>query len=363
MCRSSTFGCFSTPLLIGALLLVFQPLAAQVQSKPTSRAGPSLNTPSVNPRNYSVSGMVSDADSHGRINSVRVELHSVEGGSAGTVFTSGNGNFQFTDVQPGRYQVVVEDSGYQTASQQVDVTGGPVSGISLELYANPVASGVTAGKQTVSARELSIPRNARDDMAKGLALLNGKSDYKGSIKRFERAIQEYPDYYEAYAQMGVAYLHLGNTASAEQSLRQSVDLSQEHYVDALYWLAMLLSNAQRFADAEPTARKAVELDPNSWQSNSELARALLGLNRSEEAEKSGMVAVKLRPDDPNLYLLLANIHGQLQDDAALLDNLNNYLRIAPSGPFADQVRKQREQVQQVVGDTRGTPAAPASTKP
>lgn len=73
--------------------------------------------------------------------------------------------------------------------------------------------------------------------------------------------------------------------------------------------------------------------------------------------------MKLRPDDPNLYLLLANIHGQLQDDAALLDDLNNYLRIAPSGPFADQVRKQREQVQQVVGDTRGTPAAPASTKP
>ncbi len=361
MRRIPIFDLLATSFLMGVLILISQPVAAQTQVKPPSRTGPNSGT--VTPRTYTVSGMVSDADSHTRIDSVRVELRSQVGGLAGTVFTSGDGNFQFNNIAPGNYQVVVEESGYRTATQQIDVTEGPVSGIYLELHSNPVASGVSPGSQTISKRELSIPHKAHDDMQKGLALLNGKSDYKGSIKEFDRAIQEYPDYYEAYAQMGVAYLRLGNAASAEQALRKSVDLSQDHYVDALYWLATLLSNAERFADAEPVARKGVELDPGSWQSNSELARALFGLNRPEEAEKSAMAAVKLRPDNPNLYLLLANIHDQLQNDQALLDDLNNYLRLAPNGPFATQVRQQRDQVQQALGVAHGTPAALAPTKP
>ena len=193
-------------------------------------------------------------------------------------------------------------------------------------------------------------------MQKGLAKLNGKPDYQGSIKDFERAIQEYPDYHEAYAQMGVAYLHLGNNTNSEQALRKSLELSKNQDVDALIWLATLLSNGDKYAEAEPLARKAVDLNPNSWQANSELARALLGLNRFEEAEKNAQAAVKLRPDNPLLYLIEANIHEQLQDGPALLDDLNNYLKLAPNGPFAGQVRQQKEQVQQELGNAQGTPA-------
>ena len=177
----------------------------------------------------------------------------------------------------GSYQVIVEASGYQDFTERVDVNG-PSSGIYIQLRSVHTAGTMVSGNPTVSARELSIPRNAHQDMEKGLAKLNGKSDYAGSIKDFEHAVQEYPDYHEAYAQMGVAYLHLKNNASSEQALRKSLELSQNRDVDALIWLATLYSNTDRFADAEPLARKAVELNPNSWQANSELAQTLLGLN-------------------------------------------------------------------------------------
>ena len=66
-------------------------------------------------------------------------------------------------------------------------------------------------------------------------------------------------------------------------------------------------------------------------------------------------AVKLKPDNPLLYLVEANIHEQLQDPA-LLDDLNNYLKLAPGERFAAQVRKQKEQVEQELGNTQGAPA-------
>lgn len=346
---------------VPSLLFLFSVPAAAQQPKPTPSLGPNPGTRQAS--TLSVSGFVRDAQDHSTIEGVQVELRALNGGTVARAFTT-NGNFRFDNIGSGIYSLVVEQIGYEAASQQVDVVGGPVSGVLVELRrVRETGSVVSKGPSTVSKRELSIPRNAHASMEKGMVLLQEKSDYQGSVKQFERAIHEYPDYYEAYAQMGVAYLHLGNAANSEQALRKSLELSQEHDVDALFWLATLLSNGERFSDAEPLARKAVGLDPNSWQANSELARALLGLNRAAEAEKSALAAVKLRPDHPLLYLLLANIHGQLQNDAALLDDLNNYLKLAPAGPFADQVRQQRTQVQQALGGAQGTPATTAPPRP
>jgi tetratricopeptide (TPR) repeat protein len=312
---------------------------------------------------FYVSGFVRDAQDHSTLEGAQVELRALAGPTVARAFAT-NGSFRFDNIGAGTYNLVVEHIGYEAASQQVDVVMGAVGGVLVELRrVRDAVSVVSKGPGTVSKRELSIPRNAHADMEKGMALLKEKSDYQGSVKQFERAIHEYPDYYEAYVQMGVAYLHLGNTASSEQALRKSLELSQEHYVDALYWLATLLSNGERFSEAEPLARKGVELDPNSWQAHSELARALLGLNRAAEAEQSALAAVKLRSDHPLLYLLLANIHSRLQNAPALMEDLNNYLRLAPAGPFADQVRQQRTQLQQALGDSHGTPAPPAAPNP
>ena len=365
MRQLSRFDFFLATLLICVPFFFCEPIAAQKPptrppgSNPGSGMGTGIGQP---PRMYSVNGRVTDAESHTDIDGVRVDLRAFTGGTVATVFTSGAGNFEFSNIAGGSYEIVVQQQGYQTLTQHVDVEGSTF-GLFLELRPTPRSSSMAPGSQKVSARELSIPRKAHEDMEKGLTLLYGKSDLPGSIKQFERAIQEYPGYYEAYAQMGAAYMQLKNTASSEQALRKSVELSEEHYVDAYFWLATLLSNGQRYADAEPVARKAVEIDPNSWQANSELSRALIGLHRPADAEKGALTAVKLRPDNARLYLVLANIHNELQNDAAMLDDLNNYLKLAPTGPFSDQARQQQKQLQQELGDAQKTPAAAAPSNP
>jgi hypothetical protein len=361
MRRFSGFDPFITPLLICALFFISEPIAAQRPSNPTAPR-PTPGTGTIQPHSFSVGGIVSDAESHTRIDGIRVDLHALTGGTVATAFTSGNGNFQFNNIPAGSYDVVIEQMGYQTTHQRVDIQGTTI-GLMLELRGMPRASSVPHGNPTVSKRELSIPHKAHDAMEKGLALLYGKSDYQGSVKQFERAAQEYPDYYEAYTEMGVAYMKLGDVVNSEHALRKALDLSDQHYEGAMYWLASLLSDDQRFADAEPLARKGVELDANSWQANSELARALLGLGRAAEAETSALAAVKLRPENANLHLLLANIHVELQNKPALLDDLNAYLKLAPAGPFANQARKQRDEVQQELQNTQASPAAPSGQIP
>src|SRR5882672_7484966 len=357
------FDPFLTPVLIGVLFFISEPIAAQKPSNPTVTPRPTLGMGTNTPRTVSVSGMVLDAESHTRVDGLRVDLRAFAGGTVATAFTSGNGDFQFNSIAPGNYDLVIDQQmGYLFTHQQVQIQGNTF-GLTLEVRGMPTASAVPAGSPTVSKRELSIPHNAHDSMQKGLTLLYGKADYKGSIKQFERATQGYPDYYEAYTEMGVAYMNLGDVVNSERVLRKALDLSDAHYVSALFWLASLLSNSQRFADAEPLARKGVELDANSWQANSELARALLGLGRAAEAETSALAAIKLRPDNPNLHLVLANIHTELQNNPALLDDLNAYLKLAPTAPFAGQARKQRDEIQQELQNTQASPATPSSQIP
>jgi tetratricopeptide (TPR) repeat protein len=294
---------------------------------------------------FTVSGVVWDAQSRLRIDGVRVDLRSFSGGTLATAITSGSGSFLFNNVGAGDYELVFEDVGYADARERVEVDG-PVFGLMVGLRRLGVPEGGAPGnKLTVSVRELSIPRKAREAMSKA-QLLYQKSDYPGSIKQFQRAVDAYPNYYEALAQMGLAYLRMKDRAHAEQSLRKSIEVSQERYADAFSLLAAFFSSVRNFADAEEQARKAVELDPNSWHAQSELAQALLGLGRPAEAETYAQAAGRLQPDNPTIYLVLADIHIELRNNAALLEDLNGYLKLAPDGPYAAKARQQRDELQQ-----------------
>lgn len=343
------------------LLLVAVPAFAQFpgQSNPRQPGGDTRES-----RQFAVRGWVSDAVTHRRIESVRIELRATTGAIIGSSFTRGNGDFEFNDVPEGSYNLTAVEANYETATQEVQVVFGPVLGLDVEMRPKPdshAAPGSAPSK--VSVRDLSIPHKARDDMNNALNLLYAKSDYKGSIKQFERAIQEYPDYYEAYAAMSVAYIKLNDTATAEQNLRKSIEVSHEKYVQGYSMLADLFSTENRFADAQPLAQKAIELDAESWQANSELARALLGLKQPEDAEPSAAKAVKLAPDNPQLRLLLADVHMNEDKYEPLLDDLNAYLKLAPNGELAERVRKQRDELKQQLADSEPSPSSDSKPKP
>jgi Flp pilus assembly protein TadD len=358
MRRVPGFVPFTVCFLLACPLLCCAPSAAQ-QAPPS--LPPGMGT---GPVSTSVNGTVTDAATHAQIDKAQVELRAVTGGTIGIVFTSGSGNFQLENIESGTYNLVVDKVGYQIVTLPVEVLRSPVYGIQVELQRTADAdTAANKAPDAVSARELSIPRKAHDDMEKGMALLYGKSDYQGSLRPLEKAAQEYPDYYEAYTQIGVAYMKLADAGNAEKSFRKSIEVSQEHYAGAYVGLAELFLSERRFADAEPPARKAVEIDPDSWQARSELARALLELHRFSDAETSAAAAVKLKPDDADLYLILANVHGQLRNAPSLLDDLNHYLALAPTGPFAKQARIERDKVQQALAASKPSPATATTPQP
>ena len=344
-----------------ALLVLFLGSAFRCQSQGMDPGGPGMG--SMGTMTYTISGTVRDDATGQTLDGVRVELKR-EGISLESEFTGNTGGFQFSSVPNGEYVVEVQMDGYETADENVDVLNVAVYGVEIDLRRPLGTSPAKSNSPAISAHELSAPSKARDAYGKGIGLIRTNPDYKAAIAQFQRAIQIFPDYYEAYAVEGACYMALGDEPSAEQAARKSIELSSGKYPQAIFLLASILNKAERFPEAETTARQGVAVDAKAWQGHFELGHALSALNRPQEAEPEAIRARDLNPSNPRAYLLLANIHIQLNNNTAELQDLDGYLKIAPPGPQTDAVRKSRDQVQKSIQDAQAqAPAQPQTAKP
>ena len=293
-------------------------------------------------REYAISGSVRSEENDSPIPQARVELRTDAGNTAHPiVLTNGSGEFAFGQFRAGEYDVIAELEGYDSVRLRVDITRHDE--INLIIRLRKLSTVAPTGDVT-TAHELSIPQKAHDAFDKGMAKADSKADYQGAIQEFQRAIKNYPDYYESYAEMGLTYVRLKDLPSAEKALRKSIELSSAKYAPPLMLLSMLLNDQNRSVDAEPVARQAIAAQPNTWRGHYELARALFSQQHVAAAEASASTARDVKPENPDVYLLLSEIHRSTHNAPALLQDVDTYLKLAPQGPAAPQVRKLREQL-------------------
>jgi Tfp pilus assembly protein PilF len=273
---------------------------------------------------------------------VEVQLAGPGGPFLATAQTDWSGRFRFSNLREGTYTVSIEMPGYVPIQQTVQSIDG-LQDIVLQLTRNnPAAQGV-AGENLVSVRELRIPDKARDALQKGVERLR-KNDAAGSLVQFSRAAATFPDYYEAYYQMGVANVVLGQTKEAEEDFQKAIDLSEGRFADAQFSLGLLFCQRQQFAEGEPIIRRGLERDANSPRGHYALARALLGEGKFEDAEKSAQRAVLLNATFALSYLALAEVHLHQRTYLSALDDLDSYLKLDPNGLASAWAKKTRKSI-------------------
>jgi Tfp pilus assembly protein PilF len=279
---------------------------------------------------------------------VRVDVRAVTGGGIATTFTDSSGRFEATTTNTGSVIVAVDEQGYEPVEQRVELGHeGSAPGVIITLRkAKPAASAVERTGYTVSVHDLKVPGKARHEFAKGMERLQ-KNDAEGSLGHFKEAADAFPNYYEAYYQIGVANLELRRGDEAEQALQRSIDLSGGGYAEPQFALGALLCDRQSYTEAERVLRRAIDVDGNSWKGHLFLGQALFGQNRLMEAEKSARDVLLRKPDVPSTYILLANIHIKRQEYILGIKDLDTFLNMKPEGPTSEQARAVRSAAQKI----------------
>jgi Flp pilus assembly protein TadD len=283
------------------------------------------------------------------IGDIIVKIRLLTGGPFASVLTDWSGRFQVRGLDPGMYEIVVEEPGYEPVREALRLDG-PSPPLELHLRAsNP--SPVWRTDYAVSVRELKIPGKARNAFEKGLERL-AKNDSDGSRTQFVRATTAFPNYYEAYYHIGVADLRLGREEEAAQAFQKAIDLSGGHYAWAQFALGLLLCRRGEYPEAETVIRRGLDVDGSSATGHLFLSVALFRLNRLEEAEKSAREALLRKPSLAWAYLMLADVHARRGEHGMQLHDLDAYLKLEPDGPASKRVREVREVVRRIVFRTK-----------
>jgi tetratricopeptide (TPR) repeat protein len=209
---------------------------------------------------------------------------------------------------------------------------------------------------TVSVRQLQIPDRAKFAFKKGTQKLEAK-DYGGSIAEFQKAIAAYDDFYEAYYKIGIANLEMQASEAAEAAFRKSIALSESKYTPPLFGMGLALASQKQFADAETFVRAGLQIEPTSPSGLLALGWVLFSAQRVVEAEKAAREAVLHNPNLAMAHLLLAQIHRRQNNSAAMVEDLDAYLRIEPDGARSRALRTTRDETRQSL--TRDSDAKPA----
>jgi len=331
---------FSAAFILLLVVLAFSSPLTWGQRQPTPDYGPSVST-------FDITGYVKSELDDQPVSDARLRLITENGNLAHpTVLSSATGEFRFVGFRGGDYFVEAEKQGYEPARVRVTIA---LHGDQVMIRLRPIRNAESEPARSAGlVRNAAIPEKALEAFEKGITLLKIQSDYRAAIAQFERATKIYPGYYEAFAQMGVAYDRLGDASSAEKALQKSVQISSGKYSEPLFLLAEVFNDQNRFTEAEKIARQGTAAEADSPRGYYELSRALAGLKRDTEAEESGVKARALKPDSPPVHLLLANIHRRLHDYPSLLQDLDAYLALVPNGPPSDQARILREQVKKAL---------------
>lgn len=265
---------------------------------------------------------------------VVVRLRSDRQAYVGETQTDDMGKFTFDGLDLSTYILTIEGQGFKTYTTTLDITVSKMAyeQITLKSIKDPNAKDGAAPSGSVNARIAQIPSKARKEFEAGKQSMQAQ-DAAGSVLHFQKAIELYPQYAEAYQLMGVMHLQTGKLAEAEPELQKATDL-EPNLSTAYFALGICRNYLAKYPEAETALLKGLELDPQSADGHYELAKTYWNLSRYPDSETQAEKAVALKPDLAGAHVLEGDIALQKRDMPGALKEYKEALRLDPKGPMA-----------------------------
>ena len=210
---------------------------------------------------------------------------------------------------------------------------------------------------SISVTSLLVPENARKEFDKGDKDARSNK-LVSATQHLEKAVAEYDKYAAAWNELGNLYLANHETEKADKAFEKAISADPKYIPPYMTLASLELQNAQ-YESALETAGKALELDPSSAEASFIQGATNFKLNRPDAAEKSALDAQKEPHQNiPQLHVLLAEIFVQKQDYVNAAAQMRAYLKEAPQGRLAGEVKHDLEQIEKSAAGTDNSSSQP-----
>jgi len=174
----------------------------------------------------------------------------------------------------------------------------------------------------VPVKLLKLPPEARKEMQKSDKALRA-GDIKGSAEHLEKLLDIMPDSAIAHNSLGTRYVVLRDYDKAVEEFEKAAALKPGYRL-AMDNVAVTYCMQHRYAEAEPAAREALEIQPNAATS-----RYLLGsilVNEDKPTEEALQLLTGVREEYPRARLFLAKAFLAKGEARKALEELRAYVK-------------------------------------
>ena len=272
------------------------------------------------------------------------------------------GNFTFRGLVSGDYTIVIDkEEDLQPYTQVVtvmQVRGFPAQNYNVNIRLTP-KPGIAGRPSVINAELAKIPRPALDLYNKAIELAKN-GDRPEAIKQLQGAVAEYPEFMLAYNEMGVQYMRLNELKKSDEALQSALKIDNKAFMPMMN-RGIVLVMLKRYADAESLLREVVKMKNDQAVGHYFLGQAVAYQGKFQEAEKELLTAIKLGGEEmKEAHRLLSIIYSAGGDKKRAADQLETYLRLAPTTPDAEQLR---HAILRLKGLEAPAPTASPQTKP
>ena len=283
---------------------------------------------------------------------IRIKLSTMTRGDR--LFTTNeNGQFAFRGLTPGSYTVTIDrEADYKPVSQVVDIIQLPNARPQTQVFTVNIRlefrDRTKMEPAVVNAELANIPKKALTHYNAGMELAKN-NNREGAIAELKLAIAEHPTFTRAFNEMGVQYLKLGKLEDADAAFQGALKIDPESF-PALINRGIANVMMKRYGESVPLLRKAVKGHEKSAVGHYFLGQALANLGLFDDAEKELLTSLELGKEEmKEAHRILAIIYSAKGSKKKAADELDAYLKLAPTTPDAekikDQIRKLREENQ------------------
>jgi Flp pilus assembly protein TadD len=281
-------------------------------------------------------------------------------GSGGTSeqFTDRSGKFLFR-VSPGHYDVTVHANGYVVQQQSVDLIDN-MSSEYMFFRLKPDGSGTKTPSPSPATVDANVPAEAQKEFEKAeAAMATGKKEsIAEAVRYYQQAVSLYPQFVQAQLKLGTAYMDLGDWDKAEDTLKKTI-ATDPKAANAYFALGETYLRQKKNEEAEKVLLEGLQIEDRSYQGHLALARVYFDMAMKlkdetqarpslEKAYDHVSQSLKLNPDLAQAHLVKGNLLLRVRRAADAQHEFEEYLRLDPKGPFADQTRTVVEKIKKAL---------------
>ena len=281
---------------------------------------------------FTVVGTVRDDTGH-PVPSIRVSLEDENSQPVRTVFTDASGRFKFPGLRAGNYRLRAETAGlpYEENSQPVELYSIQRAGSTstteetnvFDITLRKKKSGLGSGSTPTVVFVQEVPTPAREEFNRGASSI--RKDPESGILALKKALEIFPDYYDALELLGTEYLEKGKFDNAIPTLVHAVEVNNKAY-KCMYALGVAFLNLKQLDESITWLQKAAEGDPANADVFMKLGIAYGNKGALSESETALKKAYQFGVVDALLYL--AGIYNKQEKYGDAWRQLELYLKEA-----------------------------------